>query len=138
MISSGRRTRLAHAGQWLRTARTKAGYTRQVDFATALGVDKSLVSNYERGVSAIDDDRAAQIADLLGLDEIEARHQLGLWVPTDGVPEDRDLEHVRTEDLIRWGLAIASRYPDDPAIQQSAHLLITLAEACAKRSKKIG
>ena len=138
MSTADRRARLAQAGQWLRANRQKRGYARQVEFATALGVDNSVLSNYERGVSQVDDERAAQIARLLDMDEIEVRQGLGLWVPSDGMPTQQDLERVPLHDLINWGMEIARRYPRDQAIQQSARLLAMLAAQSDEGSEMTG
>lgn len=83
MDNTERRRNLEEAGRWLRTQRTKRGYDTAGKLARALGVDPSRISNYERGMSAVPDERAAQIADLFGMDEIEVRRGLGLWVPDD-------------------------------------------------------
>jgi transcriptional regulator with XRE-family HTH domain len=53
-------------------------------FGRAIGVDSSSVSNYETGKTRPDDERAARIAEVLGLDEVQTRRSLGLWVPPDG------------------------------------------------------
>jgi transcriptional regulator with XRE-family HTH domain len=81
MTIDDRRERLAQAGEWLREQRVRRGITTAVEFANRLGVDKALVSNYERGVSEVSDERAKKISEVLGIDEIEVRRNLGLWVP---------------------------------------------------------
>lgn len=75
-----RRERLARAGAWLREARSRR-YPKAVDFARALGIERSLLSRYETGASEVPDDRAEGIAEVLGIDIITVRRNLGLWVP---------------------------------------------------------
>src|SRR5262245_23597320 len=58
---ASRRNGLEEAGRWLRRARERRGYRTAADFARALQVDQSLVSRYERGLSAVGDERAEQI-----------------------------------------------------------------------------
>lgn len=91
-----KREQLEAAGQWLRRARVTRGYATLVDFARALDIDQSQVSRYERGVSEISDERAAQIARVLGMDLIEVRRNLGLWVPDDAQPEGGPNDAVMT------------------------------------------
>lgn len=76
-----RRERLIAAGQWLRDQRQRRGFPTAAEFARRLDIDRAVLSNYERGVNAIDDERAEQIAEVLGMDLIEVRRNLGLWVP---------------------------------------------------------
>jgi transcriptional regulator with XRE-family HTH domain len=78
---ASRRDELEAAGRWLRGVRERRGYQTAADFARALQVDQSLVSRYERGISAIGDERAEQIAHVLRMDIVEVRRGLGLWVP---------------------------------------------------------
>lgn len=78
---ASKRDRLEAAGRWLRDARERRGYATAADFARALRVDQSLVSRYERGLSAVGDERAEQIARLLRMDIVDVRGGLGLWVP---------------------------------------------------------
>lgn len=125
------------AGAWLRRERELRGWRTAKSFAAALGVDPSQISNYERGVNAIDDERAAQIAAVLRMDEIEVRRSVGLWVPGDGVPTPQDLSSVPDTDLIAWAAEIARRWPGNESIQASARLLATLAKQ-AERSEKSG
>lgn len=125
-MDKDRAIRLAEAGRWLRQQREQRGYTTARAFATALGIDASLVSNYERGVYAVDDQRAAQIAETLGIPELVVREHLGLWVPAAGVPSAADLASIPEESILRWAEQIAESYPDSPAIQQSVRLLATL------------
>jgi transcriptional regulator with XRE-family HTH domain len=78
---ASRRDQLEAAGRWLRGARERRGYQTAADFARALQVDQSLISRYERGISAVGDERAEQIAQVLRMDIVDARRGLGLWVP---------------------------------------------------------
>ena len=89
MSSEDPRERRARAGQWLRDQRQRRGYRTAAEFARALGIDKGLVSNYEVGRSDVPDDRANRIADVLGIDILTVRRNLGLWVPRDAGPMDR-------------------------------------------------
>jgi len=97
MTRDDRRARLGQAGRWLREQRERHGFTRAVDFARALGVDASLVSNYERGVNAVDDERARKIADVLGLDEVAVRRGLNLWTPS--VPAAHEMVSAALQEL---------------------------------------
>ena len=87
---TSRRSGLEEAGRWLRRARERRGYRTAADFARVLQVDQSLVSRYERGISAVGDERAEQIAQILRMDIIDVRSGLGLWVPreSDGARAD--------------------------------------------------
>lgn len=90
MSTDDKRSRLIAAGRWLKETRERHGYPVAAEFARALGVNPSLVSHWERGVNRVTDEQAKQIADLLGLGEIEVRRNLTLWVPEQegkGVPE---------------------------------------------------
>jgi transcriptional regulator with XRE-family HTH domain len=77
------------AGKWLREARERRGFQTAGALARRMGVSDSLISRYETGVSAVSDDRAEQIAEALGMDLIEVRRGLGLWVP-----EERPLDEI--------------------------------------------
>lgn len=79
-----RRERLARAGAWLRKARARR-YPKAVDFARAIGIERSLLSRYETGSSEVPDERAERIAEALGLDIITVRRNLGLWVPESSI-----------------------------------------------------
>lgn len=125
-----RRARLLNAGRWLRNMRERHGYAKAVDFARALGVDASLISQYERGVNAVPDERAEQIAEVLGLDIIETRRNLGLWVPAVGeepgegevasgpsLPFDPEADlpenpRERAQELLRRSMAIGKMLTD--------------------------
>jgi transcriptional regulator with XRE-family HTH domain len=74
-------SRRARAGQWLREQRQSRGFSTAAEFGRALGISKELVSNYETGRSSVPDDKAERIAEVLDMDIIEARRNLGLWVP---------------------------------------------------------
>ncbi|KLL11549.1 helix-turn-helix domain-containing protein [Protofrankia coriariae] len=99
-----RRERLARqqqAGEWLRQAREAAGYSG-TRFAAALGVHQAQVSKYETGISKPDDDRAREIARLLGLDEIDVRRKLGLWIPESLEPRPMTPEEaIRIDQTLR-------------------------------------
>jgi transcriptional regulator with XRE-family HTH domain len=95
--------RLLRAGEWLRETRTRRGLTA-AELAELIDTSPQNISNYERGMATVNDDRAAKIATALGLDIITTRQGLGLWVPDDtpGTPastpntlsaiqQDRDL-----------------------------------------------
>lgn len=100
MTGDSRRAHLPAAGLWLREARTRRGFRTAADFARTLGIDKSLVSNYERGVNAVDDERAEQIAGVLRMDIIEVRRNLGLWVPDEHHPSTGEESHPE-DPLVR-------------------------------------
>lgn len=82
------------------------------------------VSSYERGVNAVDDERAETIAGAFGMDVVEVRRGLGLWVPEDQttaaagreqrveqvlaklrvtLSEDGLLSRREIDDLVRYG-----------------------------------
>lgn len=83
---TSKRERLEDAGRWLKKAREDRGFSTATTFAAALGVNQSMVSRYERGMSEVEDERAEQIADVLGMPLVEVRRGLGLWVPADEPP----------------------------------------------------
>lgn len=103
--------RLEAAGRWLRDARERRGYATAADFARALQVDQSLVSRYERGLSAVGDERAEQIAQVLSMDIVDVRSGLGLWVPRESAarPAAADAE---LQELI-------SQAGDNPALREA-------------------
>lgn len=78
--------RLLRAGEWLREARTNRGLTG-AELAELVETSPQNISNYERGVTSVSDDKAAKIATALGLDEITTRRNLGLWVPDAADPQ---------------------------------------------------
>jgi transcriptional regulator with XRE-family HTH domain len=77
------------AGRWLREQRIRKGFETGVQFAHALGVDLSRVSAYENGRAVVPDERADRIAEVLEMDIITVRRNLGLWVPPEPGPMDR-------------------------------------------------
>lgn len=94
---ASKRDRLEGAGRWLRDARERRGFPTAADFARALRVDQSLVSRYERGLSAVGDERAEQIAQVLRMDIVDVRGGLGLWVPRETAarpPADAELQEL--------------------------------------------
>ena len=93
------------AGRWLRDQRRRRGFETVGEFARALDVDPSRVSNYERGKSKVPDDRADRIAELFGMSVIEVRRQLGLWLPPESPTKEQPID--RLERLWR-------EYKDDP------------------------
>lgn len=95
------------AGRWLRDERRRRGFDTVGALARAIQVDPSRISQYERGNARVPDDRAAQIAVVFGMSEIEVRRHLGLWVPTATGGEDDEQPHDRLERLWR-------EYRDDP------------------------
>lgn len=61
-----------------------------------------MVSNYETGRSEISDERAEQLAEVLGMDIIDVRRNLGLWVPDDQADDDDQDEDADLIALIRY------------------------------------
>jgi transcriptional regulator with XRE-family HTH domain len=101
-MSTRGRPELPAAGRWIRDQRERRGITTQADLARRLGWDKTAVNNYEtRGVQ-VPDERARQLATFFGLDEIEVRRNLGLWVPED---EPARQDPPTDEELRASGLA---------------------------------
>jgi transcriptional regulator with XRE-family HTH domain len=103
-MADDRRERLEAAGRWLRRERHRRGYETAGALARALGVDPSRVSQYERGASAVPDERAADIAELFGMPELEVRRHLGLWVPEPSgrfATEERTVEGPVGETVVR-------------------------------------
>lgn len=79
------------------------------ELAASIDVATQAVYNWESGKNGVDDERAEQIATLLGTDLIDTRRNLGLWVPAlpalDGPSESFDeiaerLERKYNEVLI--------------------------------------
>lgn len=68
--------------------------------ARELDVAAQSVHNWETGKMGVSDERAAQMADVFGMPEIEVRRGLGLWVPEDSgeaepEPSDAPWETLR-------------------------------------------
>lgn len=110
MSNRGMREEINAAGQWLRAQREQRHIKSQAELARRLGWDKTMVNNYEtRGVT-VPDDRAEQLAEFFGMDIIEVRRGLGLWVPpsgnqpAEGEQDDADAlspEEIATIERIR-------------------------------------
>lgn len=98
-----RQARLAQAGQWLHEQREGRGLSAR-DLAEKLSVYPQSVYNWEAGKFAVDDDRAEQLAVVFGMDIIEVRRNLGLWVPEPSTAppggEEMSLEDI--EGLIAY------------------------------------
>ncbi|WP_083390901.1 helix-turn-helix domain-containing protein [Parafrankia soli] len=77
-----RQQRLQAAGAWLKTQREARGWSGS-DLARRLDVPQSRVSAYERGQYEVSNEAAEQISTTLDVPIIEARRQLGLWVPSE-------------------------------------------------------
>jgi transcriptional regulator with XRE-family HTH domain len=93
------------AGRWLREQRRRRGFETVGAFARALGVDPSRVSNYERGDGRVPDERADQIAELLRMDVIHVRRNLGLWTPPESAsarPSPAESLAHAEEERDRW------------------------------------
>lgn len=98
MVAAERRTR---AGRWLREARKKAGYETTTDFAQAINVHQGTVSAYEIGRQSVDEERVEDIARALGLDVIDVRRGLGMWVPAGLEPRAMTPEEaVKADDSL--------------------------------------
>jgi transcriptional regulator with XRE-family HTH domain len=114
------------AGRWLREQRRRRGFETVGAFARALGVDPSRVSNYERGDSRVPDTRADQIAELLHMDVIHVRRNLGLWVPPESASSRpspaASLAHAE-EERDRWVEAMRQ----DPKLAKSFANLVAYA-----------
>jgi transcriptional regulator with XRE-family HTH domain len=78
---TSKRERQEQAGRWLRAERERRGLRTTGALARLMGVSDSLISRIETGATAATNERAEQIAEALGMDEIEVRRNLGLWVP---------------------------------------------------------
>jgi transcriptional regulator with XRE-family HTH domain len=76
-----RQERLRLAGIWLRTQRELHGWTGS-DLARRLDVNQVRISAYERGQYEVPGGIAEQLAAEFGMPLLEARRQLGLWVPS--------------------------------------------------------
>lgn len=90
--------RLRQAGEWLRDQRNRRGWTGR-HLASLIGITPIQVSNYERGRDGISDDRAERIARAFGMDVIDVRANLGLWVPDGHKPGESRM--VSPEEAIR-------------------------------------
>ena len=134
-----RREQLEVAGRWLRQERERRGFTKLGSFARAVGVDPSQISNYERGVNAVSDDRAEQIANVLHMPLIEVRRNLGLWVPQESDDEataatrlvDMDASEDEVTDLL-LGL------PDDKADRVLGMYHTERAKRAQPRRRRVG
>lgn len=105
MSNKARREDVNEAGQWLRRQRERRGIDSQSELARRLGWDKAIVNNYETRGTRVPDDRAEQLAEFFGMDIIEVRRGLGLWVPPEAAadtaePED-DTEPTTAELINR-------------------------------------
>lgn len=81
------------------------------------------------------DDTLLRMARAVG---VEQQVRDALADDADDAQPTPDLSRLPTEELIRWGLEIARRYPRDEAIQQSARLLAMLAEQSDEGSEMTG
>lgn len=122
MNASARSNREA-AGQWLREQRKRHGFDTVGSFARAIGVDTSRVSNYENGRNEVPEDRAERIAEVLGLDIITVRRNLGMWVPKvieeSGVPPE---EGLTPEEILAQSMALMDQLEaraGDPRARQA-------------------
>lgn len=102
---SSKREQQEAAGQWLRQARERKGFATVGALARRLDVSESLVSRYETGLSAVSDERAAKIAEILELPLIEVRRNLGLWVPPAEDLDEGQAGEVMPED--QWAADLA-------------------------------
>jgi transcriptional regulator with XRE-family HTH domain len=93
-----RRDELAHAGRWLREQREAAGLT-QAELADSFGGKMQNVSAYELGIHRPSDDKAAAMAEILGIAVNEMRRQFGLYVPDGAV--DKLPRELTPEEAIR-------------------------------------
>lgn len=117
------------AGAWLRRQRERRGLTVRA-MGREIGLDSSQVSNYENGKSAIDDRRAARIAQVLEMPEIEVRRQLGLWVPDDRERPISTLEAIEMDPAL-----------DDEGrahFRNQYQLLTSLAEYRRRSGSRVG
>ena len=93
-------------GEWLKAARERRGISvRKV--AALFDVSTQAVNGWEKGrYNFVSDERAEALAGLLGMDEIEVRRGLGLWVPREDRRE-REPGTLTPEEIIQ-------RLKDDP------------------------
>lgn len=120
MTDDERRDRLVSAGRWLRQERQRRGYPTAAAFARALGIDKGLISNYETGRTAVPDERAERIADVFGMDILEVRRNLGLWVPDEPRRPRSTMDEVErtldeSEEIVRQLRSLPPRDRDTVA-----------------------
>lgn len=99
-----KRERLEDAGRWLREQRERRGLSVR-EFAARLDVSTPVVYDWQNGKNAVGDERAEQIAEVLGVDLIDVRRGLGLWVPpkedqtTSEPASSEDMTAVDEEEL---------------------------------------
>lgn len=106
------RERLEDAGRWLRDQRERRGLSVR-EFASKLDVSTPVVYDWQNGKMGVSDERAAQIADVLDMPEIDVRRGLRLWVPDDERhPAAVDDEHAAL--IARQRRAIWDGLADDP------------------------
>lgn len=134
------RERQIAAGQWLRAARERKGFATLSQFAKKLGIDSSQLSRYELGTSAVSSERAEQIAAALGMDIIETRRGLRLWVPDEKPgrrkpPTDEELRRSGLKDetvnaiiAMRERIARAAAKGDETLIQRMNRVTEVLDE----------
>lgn len=87
--------RKVRAGKWLREAREER-QLKANELAEMLGVTPATMSTYELGKSTVPDKVAADLAGVFGLSEVEVRHNLGLYVPGDYVPQTGPTAEIDT------------------------------------------
>jgi transcriptional regulator with XRE-family HTH domain len=75
------------AGQWIREQREARGLSVR-EFAAEMDVATQVIYEWQNGKSAVSEQRVEQLAEVLGVSIIEARRNLGYWVPeeVDGIP----------------------------------------------------
>lgn len=117
--------RLEAAGRWLRRARERRGYQTAADFARALHVDQSLISRYERGINEVGDERAEQIAEVLGMPIIQVRRGLGLWVPPESAAHERGPTKADDAELQE----LIEQAEDDPVLRDALLAVKRMNEA---------
>lgn len=122
------------AGRWLRDTREQRGYATAAELARRLAVSPALISRYETGLSAVSDDRAEQIAEALGMDLMEVRRGLGLWVPPPDSRPDSELRSDLRDQLRRLRDAMDRELDDrNRPVYES---LIGGLEAVVEQSRK--
>jgi transcriptional regulator with XRE-family HTH domain len=87
--------RLRQAGLWLKGQRDRLGISVR-DMAHRLDVTTQVLYDWQNGRNAISDERAEQIAEVLGMNIIDVRRGLGLWVP----PNEEQDEPAENETLV--------------------------------------